>query len=108
MINILKEYYGLEVEYYKNYRDGIVFFVNGDYYYFFKTILSSRDISKLYDLYSLIKSRNIVLHDFVFNNNGEILSKEYVLIKLNYLIDEITLSDIKKLNIVSNTFFIKS
>ncbi len=99
MIDILKKYYDLELEYSRKYNDGLVFFVNGDYYYLYKTILSSVDIQKAYELSILLKDKKILLHDFVFNKDGELLSEQYVLLKLNYMIDDIDLNDIKQLQI---------
>lgn len=105
MKDLLKRYYGLEIDYYRKYKDGIVFFVNGDYYYFFKTILEQFEIDNLYKFYLLIKSKKIILHDFVFNNDGNLLSEEYILIKLNYLIGNIDLNDVLKLNLLVNETF---
>ena len=68
MKELLKKYYGLDFEYGKDYQDGIVFFVNGDYYYLCKNYLSMEDVDKSYELYRLLKDRGVVLHDFVFNN----------------------------------------
>lgn len=102
MNEILKEYYGLEVEYYRFYNDGLIFFVNGDYYYLCKTIFNEVEIEKSYTLYNLLKKANVFLHDFIFNNNGELKSGEYVLFKLNYIIDDIDLSDLNKMQIIIN------
>lgn len=102
MNEILREYYDIKIDYYREYNDGIVFFVNGDYFYFFKTFLSSIDVESLYKIYLSLKRRGIVLHDYVFNNNNEILSNQYVLIKLNYLITDIDISDISRLSVMLN------
>jgi len=98
MISILKRYYGIDVDYYKKYNEGIIFFVNGDYYYFFYTPLSEEEINES-DFSDLLRKNGILVHDFVLNNNGGILSENYILIKLNHLIDEISLSEITKFNI---------
>ena len=98
MKDILKEYYGLVLEYSRNYNEGIIFFVNGDYYYLCKCNIDSVEVKKSYELYLVLKRRNIVLHDFVFNNNGELLSDGYVLFKLNYIIDDIDINDLKRLD----------
>lgn len=99
MKDILKEYYGLVLEYSRNYNDGIIFFVNGDYYYLCKCNLDSIEIKKSYELYLVLKRRNIVLHDFIYNNKGELLSNGYVLLKLNYIIDDIDKNDLKRLDV---------
>jgi hypothetical protein len=98
MKDILKEYYGLVFEYSRNYNEGIIFFVNGDYYYLCKCNIDGVEVKKSYELYLVLKRRNIVLHDFVFNNNGELLSDGYVLFKLNYIIDDIDINDLKRLD----------
>ena len=99
MKELLKKHYGLEIEYSRNYQDGLIFFVNGDYYYLCKCLLNEEELLKCYDLYLLLKSKQVILHDFVFNNDNNLLSDEYVLLKLNYLIDDIDIYDIEKLNI---------
>lgn len=99
MNNLLKRYYGLEIEYSRVYQDGLVFFVNGDYYYLCKCFLNKDELAKCYGLYLLLMNKKIILHDFVFNNENELLSGEYVLLKLNYLINDIDLYDIEKINV---------
>lgn len=99
MKELLKKHYGLEIEYSRYYQDGLIFFVNGDYYYLCKCLLNEEELLKCYDLYLLLKSKQLILHDFVFNNDNDLLSGEYVLLKLNYLIDDIDIYDIEKLNI---------
>ena len=99
MKELLKKHYGLEIEYSRNYQYGLIFFVNGDYYYLCKCLLNEEELLKCYDLYLLLKSKQVILHDFVFNNDNNLLSDEYVLLKLNYLIDDIDIYDIEKLNI---------
>jgi hypothetical protein len=99
MKDLLNEYYGLKIEYSREYQQGLVFFVNGDYYYLCKTYLTIDDINISYDLYLLLKRRGIVLHDFIFNKENKLLSNGYVLLKLNYLIDKIDLSDLQRTNI---------
>lgn len=99
MKDILKEYYGLVLEYSRNYNDGLIFFVNGDYYYLCKCNLDSIEVTKSYELYLILKGRNIVLHDFIYNNKGELLSNGYVLLKLNYIIDDIDINDLKRLDV---------
>ena len=99
MKELLKKHYGLEIEYSRNYQDGLIFFVNGDYYYLCKCLLNEEELLKCYDLYLLLKSKQVILHDFVFNNDNNLLSDEYVLLKLNYLIDDIDIYDIEKFNV---------
>lgn len=99
MKEILKEYYGVVLEYSRKYNDGLIFFVNGDYYYLCKCNLDSVELKKSYELYLILKRRNIVLHDFIYNNKEELLSNGYVLFKLNYIIDDIDINDFKRLDV---------
>ena len=50
MKDLLKEYYGLKIEYSREYQQGLIFFVNGDYYYLCKTYLTVDDIKTCMDL----------------------------------------------------------
>ena len=109
MTNLLKEYYGLSVDYYRKYKDGIVFFINGDYYYFCKVYFDRSKMSDIFKLYLKLKEKNIVVHDFIFNSENELLSESYVLIKLNYLVTNIDLYDVEKFNLlVSDPVDLKS
>ena len=58
MKELLKKHYGLEIEYSRNYQDGLIFFVNGDYYYLCKCLLNEEELLKCYDLYLLLKSKS--------------------------------------------------
>ena len=59
MRELLKEYYGLEIEYSRAYYDGMIFFINGDYYYLCKCYLSKEDVDKSYKLYLLLKNKGL-------------------------------------------------
>lgn len=99
MNDILKEYYGLELEYSREYNGGIIFFVNGDYFYLCKCELTVQELNKSYELYLLLKQKNLLLHDFIFNNESKLLSNGFVLLKLNYVIDNIDIYDLIKIQI---------
>ena len=98
MINILNKYYGIKIDYYKKYNEGIIFFVNGDYFYFFNTQLSEKDIREN-NFVTFFKIRNIMLHQFIINNYGDFVSEGYILIKLNHLIDEISFKELENFNV---------
>lgn len=104
MIEILKKYYDIEITDYKEYREGILFFINGNYYYFVKTIYDYEYLMRLLDICLYAKKYKIKLHDFVFNREGRILSEEYVLFKLNVLISEIEFKDVCSFNILLNEY----
>ena len=99
MKEILSEYYKINIDLYKEYNDGIIFFVNGYNYYLCKC---NYDEEYLKYINNFIHNINIKLHGFVFNKDNNILSNGYILLKLNYLIDKITLEDVNKYNIVIN------
>lgn len=98
MREILKKNYGINILEYKEYHDGMIFFINGNYYYFTRCYDSEEYLIELYQFCNKMKLRNIRLHDFVFNVNGKLLSDGYVLFKINVLIGDITLDDIRIFN----------
>ncbi len=105
MIDILKEYYGIEIKEYKEYNDGILFFVNDTNYYLIKTFFDKTYVDKCYEFYLVLKARKIKIHDFVFNKNHVLLSDEYVLLKLNDFIEQVTFNDVYLFsNIVVNEY----
>lgn len=99
MTELLKEYYGLEIDNVKEYNDGIIFFVNGDYYYLCKCNLEYTDVLKCYRLVDILKRKQIRLHEFVYNINNELISENYVLLKLNNIISDIDFFDLKFIDI---------
>ncbi len=88
----LNKYYGIDINEFKEYNDGIIFFVGGDYYYFVKSLYDEEYINFLFNICNELK--NIKLHSFVFNKENKLISDGYVLFKLNNLIDDITIQDI--------------
>lgn len=108
MIEILKKYYGLCIDFYKDYNNGIIFFINGDYYYLFYSYYNEKELKMINEIVSPLK-KQIKFHDIVLNNDGNIVSDGYILIKLNYLIDAVNLYDLYRFNInlgsKSNNFF---
>ena len=88
----LNKYYGIDINEFKEYNDGIIFFVGGDYYYFVKSLYDEEYINFLFNICTELK--NIKLHSFVFNKENKLISDGYVLFKLNNLIDDITIQDI--------------
>lgn len=95
MKDLLKDYYDINIDTYKQYEDGIVFVVNGDNYYFYR--IEDIDISFIDELIQkVLKKSNIRLHSIVLNKNGDVLSDGYVLLKLNVLPCEVDYNDLKK------------
>lgn len=88
----LNNYYGIDINEYKDYNDGIIFFIGGDYYYFTKSLYDEDYINALFNICSELK--NVKLHSFVLNKENKLISDGYILFKLNTLIDDITIQDI--------------
>lgn len=99
MIELLKKYYGIEIVDYSVYDEGILFFVDGEKYYFTKCHYDKEYVDYLFQICNQFST--IPLHRFVLNKNGEILSSTYVLFRLTVFVDEITLYDIKRFQSIS-------
>lgn len=100
MKEILKKYYDIEINEYNAYADGIIFFVDDKKFYFCKTIFDKNYVISNYKLSLLIKTKNIMVHDYVFNKFNEIYSEGYVLFKLNSFEDDVTFVDVIKTSAV--------
>lgn len=98
MKEILKNNYGISILEYKKYHEGMIFFVNGTYYYLARCYETEEYLKELFLFCNKMKLKNVRLHDFVFNINGTLLSEGYVLFKINVLIGDINLDDIKIFN----------
>ena len=96
MIEILKKYYKIDIKDYQKYKDGIIFQIDGINYLFTKCYFNKEYIDNLYQICNNFKQ--LKLHDFVFNKDKQLISEEYILFKINVLIDNITLEDIIKFN----------
>ena len=98
MKDILSEYYGIVINDYKEYKDSLIFQVNGINYFLVKTFYDSTYINELIKVCEEVRKQNILLHDFIRNKNNEFLSNGYILFKINVLMDDIDLNDIKRFN----------
>lgn len=107
MIEILKKYYDIEIQEYKEYKNGMIFYVNGINYLLIECNYDQAYINELFKLCSELKRYRVALHDFVFNKNNEILSENYILFKINVLINDIDLEDIKLFGSVDCNKYIK-
>ncbi len=94
ILNKLKEYYGLDVQDYECYKDGITFFVNGNYYLFTKCLFEEEYLNDILELCNYVRSSGIKIHDFVYNKEYKLISDGYVLFKINVFIEEIDFDDI--------------
>lgn len=94
ILNILKEFYGIAIKDYKPYKEGILFFASGNYYLFTKCYYDEAYIANLYLVCNELRKEKVQLHDFVYNKEKKLISKDYVLLKVNEFIEEITFDDV--------------
>lgn len=87
MKEILKKYYDIEISEYKDYKEGIIFFVDGYYYLFVKCHYDEEYINQLVIICSQLQLKNIQLHEFIYNKEGKLLSDSFVLFRIHVFID---------------------
>lgn len=96
MIDKLKENYNIEISKYKEYKEGIIFYYDGYYYYYTKCYIDENSLKELNKLIITLKHHHIKLHDFIYNNKNELITEEYILLRINNMISNITLDDLNK------------
>lgn len=101
MKEILEKYYEIKIDHYNDYDDGIIFCVNGSFYLLTKCFYDESYVTDLFSFCEKIKGNKVMLHDFVFNKNGKLLSDEYVLFKMNVLITDIDIKDLNKFSSIN-------
>lgn len=104
MIDILKKFYEIEIDQFEEVNEGILFCIDGIYYYFIKTIFDEDYLKKTYDICFFIRSKNIRIHDFVLNNKGSLLSDGFVLFKINTFVENVRIEDVSLFNIIINEY----
>lgn len=98
MKEILNKFYNININDYKEYNNGIIFVIGSDNYYLCKC--NNINIDNVLELYDYVRSvSNIKLHTIVINNNGNVVSDDYILFKLNVLISEIDYKDVMEFNL---------
>lgn len=98
MKEILNKFYNININDYEEYNDGIIFGIGFDKYYLCKCI--NINIDSILDLYNYVRSiSNIKLHTIVINKNGDVVSNEYILFKLNVMITDIDYNDVTQFNL---------
>jgi len=85
MKEILKKYYDIEIS--EDYKEGIIFFVDGYYYLFVKCHYDEEYINQLVIICSQLQLKNIQLHEFIYNKEGKLLSDSFVLFRIHVFID---------------------
>lgn len=99
MKDLLNEYYGIKIEHYKKYKEGIIFFIGVNKYYLYK--LNNEDnIENIKELYEyVINNSNIKLHKIILNKYSEINSDGYVLFLLRVIESDISINDVYLFNL---------
>lgn len=106
MKEILRKHYNIEIEDYKEYNEGIVFFISGSYYLFTKCHYDEKYIDDLVNICNKLREK-VKLHDFVYNKDGKVISEDYILFKINVLLDDIDENDIYNFNYINGNEYIK-
>ena len=96
MIDKVKEFYVIDINEKIEHDEGIIFFLDGEKFYFVKHDFDNSYLLELNDLVLQLKRKYIYLHDFIFNKYGNIDSDGYCLMKLNCFDDVVTEYELKK------------
>ncbi len=92
MIDKLKEYYGIKVDYYQKKEEGILFFIVDQCYYFCSTLYDDETVKESLQIIQSYSS--IPFHSIIINKNGKYIEDGFILFKLNTFVDDITINDI--------------
>ena len=106
MIESLKQYYNISIDNYYEHDNGIIFTLNGCNYFYLTTIYDEAYLNMIAGIILELKNR-IKLHEFVLNKDGNILSDNYVLLRMHGFIDSIDLNDMKKFTVEVNSKYYK-
>lgn len=91
----IKLYYNLEVEEYKD----SIFYNDGIYYQFIKWERTEDELKDIIKVSDELKQKGIKISKIILNNNNSYISDGYLLLKLNYFLDdEYSLNKILKYN----------
>lgn len=107
MKDILEKYYEIKIKNYSEYNEGIIFYVYENYYYFTKCYYDENYINELFSFCQNLNKSNVKLHDFVFNKNSQLISEGFILFKLNVLMCDIDLNDLKKFSSINCNEYLK-
>lgn len=104
MKNILNDFYNISINDYKEYNDGIYFYIGGDCYYLYN--VGNNNFVFVDKVNEYVKRLyKLKLHTFVRNKNNEFISNGFVLMKVNVLISEIDIGDIRRFSICNMNEF---
>lgn len=96
MIEQIKDNYKMEVEEYRDYQEGIIFFYNGYYYLYTKCYIDENQIISLISFTNKLKEKNIKLHSFIYNKRNEFITNSFVMMRINNFIYDINFEDLNK------------
>lgn len=94
IVKKLKDNYEIEISDYKEYKDGILFFVTGNYYLFVKCQYEEEYVQEIFRICRELRNRGVKLHDFVLSKDGKLIADAYILFKVNVLSLEIDFKDV--------------
>lgn len=94
LLEILKTFYNIKITDYREYKEGIIFYLNGSYYLFTKCYHDEKYLTSILELINYARMNGIKLHDIIYNKEYKLISKEYILLKINVLIDKVDINDV--------------
>lgn len=95
MKDLLNSFYNINILQYKEYNNGIIFQIDGINFYLVECEYTEEYLHYLESL--IVRYSNLKLHSFVYNKYNKILSSGFILLKLNIMIEDISLYDLNKL-----------
>ena len=102
MKELLKEKYKIEIDDYYEYKDGIIFFLDGVRYYFVKHNYDDEFFNILIELIQELKTKQVYLHEFILDKLGRVNADGYCLMKIIIFGDEITEKEMQRFYAIRN------
>lgn len=99
MKDIIKFYYNLDGEVINGNSDCYLFLCDDNYYYYERLRRTKEELNDIIKVIEETKRKQIKTNEIVVNINGEYITNDYILIKINCFLDEeITIKDILNYN----------
>ncbi len=102
MKELLKEKYKIEIDDYYEYKDGIIFFLDGVRYYFVKHNYDDEFFNILIEMIQELKTKQVYLHEFILDKLGRVNADGYCLMKIIIFGDEITEKEMQRFYAIRN------
>lgn len=102
MKELLKEKYKIEIDDYYEYKGGIIFFLDGDRYYFVKHNYDDEFFNILIEMIQELKTKQVYLHEFILDKLGRVNADGYCLMKIIIFGDEITEKEMQRFYAIRN------